>query len=188
MSYIDEIILRKREEKKSEQHTSLDDGIYIEGAVLEFERRRILEKFSVMVPAAWRRMPDKYARIKYPSEFRPQEIITSPDLGVNLGFTIFQQEVQGDTPAVVEKMQMVIHRANPDFQIYKGGSIEKVGGAWFAFRSHSLDSDLYNMMLAVKVDGLSIQGIFNCPYQEWTSWKKVTLQMWETIKTERKGL
>ena len=44
MSYIDEIILRKREEKKSEQHTSLDDGIYIEGAVLEFERRRILEK------------------------------------------------------------------------------------------------------------------------------------------------
>jgi len=44
------------------------------------------------------------------------------------------------------------------------------------------------VMLAVKVDELSIQGIFNCPYQEWTSWKKVALQMWETIKTERKGL
>lgn len=31
MSYIDEIIVRKREEEKQKQHTTLHNGVYIDG-------------------------------------------------------------------------------------------------------------------------------------------------------------
>lgn len=185
MSYIDEIIIRKREEQKEKQHTLLDDGVYIKGVIVEFERRTLLDKCSVMLPAMWKRIPDEYAKIKYPSEFRPQEILTSPDLSINIGFTIFTQEMQGTALDIAEKMQRVIHRAYPDYQIYPGGELQTNEGAWFAFRSHALDSDLYNMMLMAKIKDLSVQGVFNCPYQDWPGWKKIMLQVWETMGREK---
>ena len=188
MSYIDEIIIRRREEEKQKQYTTLDNGVYIDGKMIEFDRRRICEKFSVMFPTMWKRMPDEFMKIKYPSEFRPQEILTSPDLSINFGFTVFIQKMQKTTQDIAEQMQRVIHRAYPDYQMYSGGQLEKNESTWFAFRSHALDSDLYNMMLVVKMQDTSIQGVFNCPYSIWPGWKKIVTQIWETMETEKGGL
>lgn len=68
MSYIDEIIIWKREEEKKRQHTTLDGGAYIDGKMIEFERRKVCDKFNIMLPAIWKRIPDELAKIKYPSE------------------------------------------------------------------------------------------------------------------------
>lgn len=96
MSYMDELILKKREQKKIEMYTGLEDGIYVDGKIVYFERKRLLDTFSLMLPDSWKQMPEEYARIKYPSEFRPQIIITTLDLSVNLGFTAFPNKIQSD--------------------------------------------------------------------------------------------
>lgn len=180
--------LSGKEEEKKRQHTTLDGGVYIDGKMIVFERRKVCDKFSIMLPSIWKRIPDELAKIKYPSEFRPQEILTSSDLSSNIGFTVFAQKMQKSTQDIAEQMQRVIHRAYPDYQIYSGGQLEKNEGTWFAFRSHALDSDLYNIMLVVKIHDMSIQGVFNCPYLAWPGWKKIVLQMWETIEEEKGGL
>ena len=41
-------------------------------------------------------MPIEYARVKYPSKFRPQIILTTPDLSVNCGFMMYPKELQCD--------------------------------------------------------------------------------------------
>lgn len=56
MSYIDEIIIWKREEEKKRQHTTLDGGVYIDGKMIVFERRKVCDKFSIMLPSIWKRI------------------------------------------------------------------------------------------------------------------------------------
>ena len=86
MTYTDEEILEKREQRKKETYTTLEEGLYLGGEVVSFERKELFELFSIMLPAEWKQMPPEYAKVKYPSEFRPQIILTTDDLEVNMGF------------------------------------------------------------------------------------------------------
>ena len=83
MPYADEELLEKREEAKKKKYQTLEDGIYLDGRVLSFERTGILDSFSFCLPDVMKIMPLDYARIKYPSEFRPQMILTTEDLSVS---------------------------------------------------------------------------------------------------------
>ena len=89
-------ILKKREERKKEKYQTLEDGIYMNGKILQFERKSILNTFTLYLPDIIKQMPKEYARIKYPSEFRPQQILTTCDLSVNLGFTVFPKQIQAE--------------------------------------------------------------------------------------------
>lgn len=63
-----------------------------------------------MLPEPWKQMPQEYARIKYPSEFRPEIIITTSDISVNLGFTVFPDKIQSDdTMKMVERTRAAIY-------------------------------------------------------------------------------
>lgn len=183
MKLLDEDILRKREEIKKERYKTLEDGFYMDGKVMRFDRKKLLETLSVLLPDTMKEMPKVYARIKYPSEFRPQKIFTTVDLSVNMGFTAFPREIQNkDIRQLSERMKSAIHRANPDYRMYSTACLSEIGGAWFAFRSHAMDSDLYNMMLAVPVGAKLVQCSFNCYYKEYPKWEKVILMMWESIR------
>lgn len=189
MSYIDELILKKREQKKMEERTELDEGLYLDGELVHFERKELLETLSMMLPDSWKQMPEEYAKIKYPSEFRPRVIMTTPDLSTNLGFTAFSEMLQDSgTDKVMERVMSAIHRNNPDYQIYPYERLEKIKGCWFAFRSHAMDSDLYNMMLLVPVGKKLVLANFNCPYKDYQKWKKAVLMMWDTIMRVKVGL
>lgn len=189
MAYVDELILKKREQEIREAHTELDDGLYLDGEIAQFERKELLETMSIMLPDSWKRMPEEYAKIKYPSEFRPKVILTTENLSTNLGFTVFSGAIQNNEPGkVAERVMSAVHRNNPDYQIYPCEDLEKIEGCWFAFRSHALDSDLYNMMLLVPVGKTLVLSSFNCPYKEYTKWKKVVLMMWNTITKVKVGL
>lgn len=182
MSYLDEIILKKREQKRKEEHTTLEAGIYMQGKVINFERKKFLDVMTIMIPDNWKQMPYDYARIKYPSEFRPQIIITTDDLSVNMGFTVFLREIQcGDAERIAEHMQAVIHRSNPNYILLSNENLNEVKGSWFAFRSHAIDNDLYNMMLIVPVDKKMVHSSFNCPYKDYKEWEKMVLLIWNSI-------
>ena len=71
MNYVDELILWRREEKRKEQYSTLEEGVYMNGETLTFGRKDILGVMEIMLPDEWKQMPEKFAKIKYPSEFRP---------------------------------------------------------------------------------------------------------------------
>ncbi|MDE7197390.1 MAG: hypothetical protein K2O15_00745 [Lachnospiraceae bacterium] len=182
MTYTDEGILEKREQRKKEIYTTLEEGMYLGGEVVSFERKELFGIFSIMLPASWGQMPIEYAKIKYPSEFRPQIILTSENLDINMGFTAFSENVPcDDVGELTERIRSVIHRNNPDYLLYACENLPEAKGCWFSFRSHAMDSDLYNMMLMIPVKKRMVQGSFNCPYQDYTEWKKAVLMMWNSI-------
>ncbi|MCM1233945.1 MAG: hypothetical protein NC489_27885 [Ruminococcus flavefaciens] len=179
---MDDEILEKREQKKKEIYTTLEKGMYLGGKIIQFERCELFEAFSIMLPDSWKQMPEEYARIKYPSEFRPQLILTTADLDINMGFTAFAETIQcDDIEELTERIRSVIHRNNPNYLLYSSESLSEVRGCWFSFRSHAMDSDLYNMMLTASVEKRIVQISFNCPYKVYPDWKKAVLMMWNSI-------
>ncbi len=179
----DEKILNIREEERKKQFNTLDTGIYLGGKILKFEQQVFMNAFSISLPENMGGMPMEYAKVKYPSEFRPQIILTTPELDVNLGFTLFPEESgKEDLESIAERIMRVIKRVHPDYRIYPVKNLGKKEGAYFSFRSHALDSDLYNMSLVMKIKGRLLQGSFNCAYQKHSEWRNIVLMMWNTIQ------
>lgn len=189
MIFLDEDILKKRELIKSRKYTTLEDGYYIQGKIVTFERKELLGKFSICLPDMMRDMPEPFARIKYPSEFRPDIIFTTLDLSVNMGFSILRNNLQTkEVDQVTDRMMRTIHRANPTFLFYQIENIEATKAAWFSFRGRSLDSDLYHMMMITPIGDELVFGVFNCIYQYYQEWKQAVLPMWESVEpVKRKG-
>lgn len=176
-------ILKKREEQKKEKYQTLEDGIYLDGRILNFERKVVLNTFTMLIPDTMKQMPKEYARIKYPSEFRPQQIFTTSDLDVNMGFTVFSKQIQQeDRMELLQQMQETIYRANQDGKQNACVLLKQVSGGYFTFRSHVMDSDLFQMMALITAGEWLIQGNFHCVYSEHIKWKRIVLLMLETIQ------
>lgn len=182
MEHIEETILRMREENKRKKYSTLEEGIYLDGRIMTFCRRALLGEISVLLPYVMRQMPETYAKVKYPSEFRPKVILTTVDLSVNMGFTVFSQEIScEDIRGLAEHTMAVVHRANPDYRMYPIENLKKITGCFFSFRSHAMDGDFYNMILSAMVGGKLVQGSYNCPYKELEKWKVIVRMIWESI-------
>lgn len=173
MDYKDEEILDRREALKAEQYHSLETGVYMDGAVVQFQNVEVLDEFRIFLPETMKQMPRQFAMVKYPSEFRPQMIITTLDLSVNMGFSVFPNGVPcDDLSQMAQRMRAAVHRASPDCQMFACEALGKIPGSWFAFRSHAMDTDVYNMLLAAAVNGKLVQGSFNCYYKDYPKWKE----------------
>ncbi len=183
MEYKDEQILKLREEEKRQQFSTLQTGIYLGGNILKFREEIFMDAFSVSLPETMKILPEEYAKVKYPSEFRPQILLSTPELEVNLGFTLFP-----DIPSTEELKTMGegvmqgIKRAHPDCILYPAKYIQEGKGYYFSFRSHALDEDIYNMSLLMQLENGLLQGSFNCLYRQHSEWKKVVVMIWETIE------
>lgn len=181
--YIDDLILKKREQKKAEKHNSLENGYYIAGKIVKFNEERVMKNFSMYLPDNMGVMSDKIAKIKYPSEFRPRVIFTTLDLNVNMGFSLFHRKFQdSEVEKMCERIMAAIKREHMDYRFYGCKKMDKVSGYRFSFRSHAMDSDLYNMMLIAQLEEHTVLGNFNCPFKDYQNWERVVVLMWETIQ------
>lgn len=71
------------------------------------------------LPDSFQIMPLELAEIKYPSIFRPQQIFTSIDLDINMGFNIFPQKLEEDDMWILaEHMKSIITKENNGILIW----------------------------------------------------------------------
>lgn len=186
--YLDEIILMKREKKKKEKYTSLEEGYYIDGKIVHFNESKIMKNFSMYLPDNMDVMSDELAKVKYPSEFRPKVIFTTLDLSVNMGFSIFYRTIKdNEMEKMCERIMTAIKREHMDYRFYGQKKMEKVLGYRFSFRSHAMDNDLFNMMLIAQLAEHTVFSNFNCLYKDYDKWEKVVELMWNTIQSVSKG-
>lgn len=182
--YLDEVILQKREQIKKEKFHSIEDGFFIAGKILHFHQKTIMNSFVIYLPDNMGLMPKELARIKYPSEFRPRVLLTTLDLSTNLGFSLFHRKTQDDEiQKICERMMGAIKREHADYRFFGCQNIPEIRGCQFSFRSHAMDTDLFNMMLVVQVAEQTVLGNFNCLYKDYKPWKELILATWKTIQT-----
>ncbi|MCL2865845.1 MAG: hypothetical protein FWE25_09930 [Lachnospiraceae bacterium] len=186
--YQDEIILQKREENLKEQYSSLEEGCYVKGEIILFEKATFAERFSLMIPKIFMSMSEEYANIKYPSLYRPEYLLTNEDLTVNMGWTFLPNHMEmSETKQIAEQVQRIFIKEQDVFELSDLNELQKVEGHFFHFYQNTLDDTVYNVLAFVKVDRYLMQLNFNCFMEDYPDWENVVVQMWESVKYEKEN-
>lgn len=183
MDFLDEEIMEFRKSAKKSKYNSLETGMYIKDRLIHFKETHVLsDKVSVMLPEGLTDMPLGIAKIKYPSEQRPQVIKTSDDGTVNFTFSLYDTEFnERQIEDALGQFKAVIRKVNPAFIFYDFVVESDKTLGWFDFKSYGLDEQIYNVMYLLPVEGKLMHGIFNCLYRDILEWKEAVHQIMMSV-------
>jgi len=172
---------------RPENKINIHNGVYLSNEFVEFDRKQILGgKLSIMLPTSFEIMALEYAKMKYPSEDRPQEIWTSPDTATNFGISHLTQ-IDTDAEYLKEdtaEMKAILKKTNPAMEFYQENleELEDFNIAWFDYKSFGIDHDMYNIMFLAPLGGKALHGVFICLYSDYSQWSEVARQMLRSIE------
>lgn len=188
--YDENMILHQREILLKEKYSTLKSGMYINNRIEKFDNAKLFDgQMEIMLPESFGIMPDLYLKIKYPSQFRPQIILTKADLSVNLGFTLFSQKIsEEELEGVAVQIKNTIKRANPTAQFYSQEIFDTTNckKVWFDFRTQALDESIYNIQFLAIINSYVMLGTFNCMYRDVDEWYETAKQIVESITDVKK--
>lgn len=185
MDFMDEEVVKLRQ-KARDSKSSLQTGYYIDGKLIEFEEALLFdEKMSVLLPKEFVDMPLKLAKLKYPSEQRPQIIKTNLMTTVNFGFNLFDKPIKpSQIESAAASMKTMIKKVNPAiiFYEFKCETIGTQSLSWFDFKGYGVDSQIYYIDYITSIGGKVQHGIFNCTFADRGKWKETALQVFRSIR------
>lgn len=183
--FFDEKILEYRRRARNEKYNTLETGMYINNELMLFSEVELFNnQVSIKLPDSFVDMPLGLAKIKYPSEQRPQIIKTNLDTTVNFSFNLFNTRIKDDEIAdATTQFKDIIARLNPAYVFYHfviEGEPRKIG--WFDFKSYCVDANVYNVVYLTRVKNKLLHGMFNCLYKDAVEWQDVLLQIMKSIQ------
>ena len=187
MSYLDEDFLKLKRREKYAKYSTLETGIYIKDELVEFEPRDIPElNINASLPKTFVRMPLSIAKIKYPSETRPQMIFTSLDTTVNFTFSVYPQDVPLDqVKRVAEQMKAMLKKVSPANIFYdlQAEVAENRALCWFNYKSYAIDDQIYTIMYLLAAEkGKILHGTFSCRFDSMNEWNRAAIQVIQSVK------
>lgn len=176
----------KSDENKAPEERSIYTGICICGKWIYFERQLFAEdSISMLVPRNFVPMTKEAVKIKYPSEHRPETILTDETGTINLMFQYMEGEVDSETIELFRNQVFGLMKyANPGIKEREVGEvdIENHRIAYVEFTNNALGGKLYNLMYYVSVKGRPLMGSFNCITKDAKYWQPVAVEMMKSIK------
>lgn len=165
---------------------SIDTGIKILGKWIYFERRSLAkETITMMLPKNFVPMSQEKAKVKYPSEQRPEIILTDETGTINIMFQYMEGE---ENNATIENFRNQIFgmmkRVNPGIKEQEIGLVDVAGKqiAYVEFSNPVMDGKLYNLMFYLAVKGKPLMGSFNCRTKEMKYWRSAAFEMMQSIE------
>ena len=151
--------------------------VTLEEEIIEFEERKLLEdKISISLPKNFEVMDPELASIKYPSEARPELIITNEETSINITFDhtetpLEDLDVEEFKDSIMEMFKEVYVSAEyiEEGVIYVNG--RNIG--YFDFIVSALDGDIYNIIFCTGLEGRALMCNFNCTEEEMEYWKPI---------------
>ena len=185
MPYGNEDIITSRVAAQAAKTNTISGTVKIEGVTYTFSEREFPLGFSMVVPECFHTLAPEQARIKYPYEDRPVVIISSENTTVNLAFDSGGPAVE----SLGERMAMyssLIKHMHPSYVFFGQNIYDLTDGnkvACFDYRSHAIDSDIYNLNFFTDFDSQELLGWFNCPIDLREKWEHLAKQMIKSIKS-----
>ena len=123
MDFLDEKIIEARRKEAQKELDIRKDGLIVKGEKIEFRDTPLFqEKMSILLPASFVDMPQKIARLKYPSE-RPQIIKTDLLGSTNFAFNLFDKAIQpAQMKSAADGMKLILKKVNPANVFYEDGT------------------------------------------------------------------
>lgn len=184
-----EEINKKQADKTGSNHFheySIYTGVKIYGKMYQFERRIFEENgISMMVPEEFTAMSEETARLKYPSEHRPDTILTDNTETVNILFQFMEGEVESSTIKDFRNQVFGLMKyVNPGIKEREIGEIDIEGNtiAYVEFSNNAIGGKLYNLMFYMSINGKPLMGSINCLTKDVKYWRPVAIEMMQSIE------
>ncbi len=187
MKYLDEEIVKRKQDEKRKEFYDLRTGMYVKERLIQFKRAYLEETdVTIALPVDFVTMPESIKKIKYPVESRPSLVKTSLDTSVNFSFTRTAQGMrENQLPMASKQMRMIIQRMNPANIFFEEGQDVtdfSYPFCWFDYKSYALDDQIYNFMyLMLLSEKIILHGCFNCKFELGKEWKDIVQQVIKTI-------
>ncbi len=170
---------------KPEDRT-IDTGIKIQGKWIYFERRSLAnEKITMMVPKDFAPMSLEVAKVKYPSEQRPETILMDETGAINIMFNYMEGNVDNSNiESFRNQIFGMMKRVNQGIKQQEIGAVNVAGKqiAYVEFSNPVMDGKLYNLMFYIEMEGQPLMGSFNCRTKEMKYWKPIAFEMMKSIE------
>ena len=187
--YIDEKIIKLRKVSLRDQsnYDIIVDKILIRGKWVYFIPCHIFDnKVTILVPDNFTELPEKIARIRYISQYRPPVIITSPNYSENLGYHLLERGTRNIEQSIEQMEESTLNHA-PETIIYDRGSFRSDGleGRWFDYKNFTVNDETYNLQFLIYTEHSILAGSFNCRMKFYDEWKEPILKSFEHITIYR---
>lgn len=186
MDFLDEKIIETRRKAAQKELNIREDGLIVNGEQIDFQETLLFhEKMTILLPTSFVDMPQKIARIKYPSEQRPQIIKTDLLGSTNFAFNLFDKTIKPvQMQSAADGMKSILKKVNPANIFYESGT-EPLGEtmlSWFEFKGHGIDTQIYYIVFLTSIGGKLMHGIFNCAVADMEAWKEAAFQVIRSIQ------
>ena len=186
MDFLDEKIIEARRKEAQKELDIRKDGLIVKGEKIEFQDTPLFqEKMLILLPTSFVDMPQKIARLKYPSEQRPQIIKTDLLGSTNFAFNLFDKAIQpAQMKSAADGMKLILKKVNPANVFYEDGTepLGKTMLSWFEFKGHGIDTQIYYIMFLTSIGGKLMHGIFNCAIADMETWREAVFQVIRSIQ------
>lgn len=187
--YVDKEIIRLRKicQNGTKAYDPLTDEIPVHRKRIHFQWFPLFEgEFRILLPENFAQMPEKIAKVRYISVFRPPIIFSCQNYDENFGFHLLENEDK-ELDSLIRQMQDTILLHSPETVVYEKGFVYPKGmeGRWFDYKNFTVDEETYNMQFLIRSDNFLLAGTFNCRMFFYDEWKPVVLKSLEQI--ERTG-
>lgn len=193
-TYADEELIKLKNYYQSKMNTYdlIKDELPIRGRMVRFKPALFFDgNLNVLIPDNFTEMPEKVAKARYLSNYRPPVLLTNPSYDENLGFHLLSRkdfQEYNDLEELIKKMVDSVRQHAPETVFYGKDSFypDEAEGMWFEYKNFTLDEETYNLQLLALTDKYLLAGTFNCRMCFYDEWKEPILKSLGHIKIGRK--
>lgn len=153
----------------------------------ELEERAALNgRVTLLAPKNFTPLPENLLKSKYPSEWRPSEVLSNESGSVNLAFSHATGEVPADVDVLRQGLSEPFHKIYAEAKWLRDEVIEVNGRKFVLFEmiTRSIDGDIHNILYMTPLDGRLLLISFNTTKEEASQWLEIGRRMLQSIKIQ----
>lgn len=142
-------------------------------------------KIEILLPQTFKVMSEKMVQAKYPNGNRPKLIYTNPEGSVNIAFNHTPSRLQDTQMAqFTAAMKKVLLAQQPKAVWIADGVInsnrKQIG--FLEALTPATDTQIYNLMFFVELDGKALLISFNCLEKDRHKWQPLAKEIMKSLK------
>jgi len=145
------------------------------------------EKLSVYIPSEFVEMSSINIKQKYPHDARPEIVFCNSKNTVNICFTVVKEDAS-EMPLLDlrDLMKGAFLTVNPASKILDEGDFikDENGVAYYAFSSHAIGGQMYNLLFITAISGELLVCSLNCLKKDMDKYKLLFYGIMKTTKVE----
>lgn len=191
-----EDVIQRQNDYKTKVTGDIFQGMYIKEKLVEFRKQLFFDGIiGIYLPNDFIDIPLELAKLKYPSENRPQIMKMSLTGEVNVLMNLLPVDLRGKNILDMrDTFKTILHNTQPSNIFYEKDMIEIVTGdngskiplGWFDYISYVLDGQMYNMVGCMSVGDQLLHIVINSKASECDIWKEIALQIFSSISIEKR--